>query len=146
MRMRIVVISLLVMLGCSGVKPIVAPKAQLTLVQLQPERGTRLTEDAVIHVIVDYRLPQMDPAAHYGIMPVFADREGKGNGFITAGTLAEVGELRTPNGRADLRFAVKHAWRDPRFGRPPSISFHLVMQYPQSNIDAIAEIGPFSYQ
>jgi hypothetical protein len=123
-----------------------APGGQLTLVQIDPAIGSPLTEDSIIHVIVDYRIFQMDSGAHYGIMPVFSDRAGDSRGFITKATLEEVGELRTGNGRADLRFRVKPAWRDERFARPPSISFHLVMQYPESGIDALAEVGPFSYQ
>ena len=150
-RSRFLLVSLLATLGCTHgnvVAPEARPKAdaQLTLVQLDPPAGTALTESSVIHVIVDYRVLHMDPAAHYGIMPIFGDRSGGGHGFITSATLEEVGELRTADGRADLRFAVKNAWRDERFGHPPSISFHLVMQYPESGIDAIAEIGPFSYK
>jgi hypothetical protein len=138
--------------GSSNVPSVVAATAdvrrggQLTLVHIEPEIGSALTEESIVHVIVDYSIFGMDAGAHYGIMPVFSDKAGAGRGFITKATLEEVGELRTGNGRADLRFRVKPAWRDPRFARPPSISFHLVMQYPESGIDALAEVGPFSYQ
>lgn len=119
---------------------------ELTLIRIEPAAGSALSEGSSLHVVIDYRIFRMDRTAHYGIMPVFGDKDGKGGGFVTGETLDGMGELRSSAGRAELNVPVRAAWRDARFGRPPSISFHLVMQYPERGIDAIAEVGPFSFE